>query len=205
MSGPRIPLTGRETTEAADPAPLAEVLRTPRLTPASPALPEWLPEYIERAEQLGEPHGPDCPCFMDASIRAAIGHAPMLIDPWDLFDTGLLTPGSSSSDQVPPQPNLGETLCRSALASVTASCVQTGLAEPGQHRTVRVISSFVQVPRRWQADAKRVSHDFRDGSCPWLSAGTEAERTRRAAETAALLGVPVGLVTRTREEAADAS
>ena len=42
-------------------------------------------DYIERSVRLGAPHGPDCPCFMDATIRADIRHVPLPIEPWDLI------------------------------------------------------------------------------------------------------------------------
>jgi hypothetical protein len=34
--------------------------------------------YVDRAARLGPPHGPDCPCFMDATIRKALGHRPLI-------------------------------------------------------------------------------------------------------------------------------
>jgi hypothetical protein len=48
-------------------------------TASSGHIPDWLPAYIKRAETLGESHSPRCPCFLCASIREAIGHAPLMV------------------------------------------------------------------------------------------------------------------------------
>lgn len=66
-------------------------------------------------------------------------------------------------------------------------------------RTIRVISVHVQTARWWRSDATKISRGYHNGKRPDL-AGGEAARCRRAAATAELLGVPVGIVTRVREE-----
>ena len=68
-------------------------------------------------------------------------------------------------------------------------------------RTIRVISAFVQKPRFWRSDVARFSRGYRDGTRPDRHGG-DAERTRRAAATATLLDIPVGVVTRVRTESA---
>jgi hypothetical protein len=39
---------------------------------------ETVDAYIQRAQELGPPHGPDHDCFMDATIRKALGHRPLI-------------------------------------------------------------------------------------------------------------------------------
>lgn len=69
------------------------------------------------------------------------------------------------------------------------------------HRTIRVISTWVQSPRCWRSDAARFARGYRDGSRPDRHGG-EARRVRQAAATAALWGLPVGVITGVREETA---
>lgn len=40
--------------------------------------PDVLQDYTKRALRLGPPHGPECPCYMDAVIRLGIGHRPLI-------------------------------------------------------------------------------------------------------------------------------
>lgn len=66
--------------------------------------------------------------------------------------------------------------------------------------TARGLFSYVQSAARWKADAKRYGRWQVDGSRPWISEGSEAERCRRAFATADLLGIPVGVIVAAEEE-----
>lgn len=63
-----------------------------------------------------------------------------------------------------------------------------------------VVRAFIQSEERWRADAKRLSRSGYRGIRPDLLRDSEAHACRQAAATAALLGVPVGVVMFERQE-----
>lgn len=59
---------------------------------------------------------------------------------------------------------------------------------------MKVVRAFVQDWGYWQSEAKRLSRKGYKGKRPDLMQGSTAEACRQAAATAALLGLPVGVV-----------
>jgi hypothetical protein len=104
--------------------------------------------------------------------------------------TSSLTPRSATAGTSADSPNTGE--AKNLVLSSAA-------VDPGR-RTIRVISVCVQTARFWRSDARKLSSAYRHNVKPFGN-GSEADVCRQAAATADLWGVPVGVVTRVREEA----
>lgn len=49
------------------------------------SIPAWAPDYLKRAEALGQPHGPEHACFLCASLRQCAGSRAVEPDYADLF------------------------------------------------------------------------------------------------------------------------